>query len=106
MQHHVRVHRALHDGLVKRAVVAVAMQLDRDFAIIALQGFKLSIHAAQLVGTPVLSHDGLDIGGPGGSTRRNFTPGPPPHGAVPALTSRGDPGYLSTPRRPSRSRVA
>src|SRR5215831_3203039 len=47
MQHDVRARRALDDSCVEGAVVAVAMQLDRDFAIIVLQGFKLSIHAAQ-----------------------------------------------------------
>jgi hypothetical protein len=34
MQHYVRVHRALVDGLIERALVAITMQLERDFMII------------------------------------------------------------------------
>jgi hypothetical protein len=34
MQHYVRVYRALRDSLVERALVAITMQLERDFMII------------------------------------------------------------------------
>jgi TctA family transporter len=39
---------SLDNRRIEGAVIAVATQLDRDFVIIMLQGFKLSIHAAQL----------------------------------------------------------
>jgi hypothetical protein len=44
-----RVRRALLDGRIEGAVVALAMMLDRDFVIIVLQGFKRSVNAAQLL---------------------------------------------------------
>jgi hypothetical protein len=43
MQHYVRVHLALHDGLIEGAVVTVAMQLERDLVIIVLQSYNLSL---------------------------------------------------------------
>ena len=52
MQPCIRVRRALDDGLIEGAVVAVAMKRERDFVVIVLQSFKLSIpvggHAVQL----------------------------------------------------------
>jgi hypothetical protein len=41
MQHYVRVHRALFDGRIEGAVVALAMMLDRDLVIIMVQGIKI-----------------------------------------------------------------
>jgi len=43
MQHYVRVHRALVDGLIEGAVIMVSMHLKRDFVIIVLQSYNLSL---------------------------------------------------------------